>query len=359
MLISYVFLIGAIIHNGVKYVIMQKRFAFHLWYFYFIALFITILRAIIFVWILIFVMNTKEDQDKKNLAQLPNAVFIIDSLAMYGAIILGVQWLHSMQELSAMIRLSDLIQKYDGTNIDYIEKQKEELLKKRKLAINVTIALSIFLIVIPVLINFEFERKVRTNKNTRSYIVFYFTTMGILGIFSVLICWRLSVILKNIRRAFGNDFTKETLWLRITLICFVLAYVTRLIVQILMYVDVWPDIYYDIDLSTFRALLYVSQFLIYNHLPIGMILLLHHKNFRKQYQNEKKTIKRISKSEFKDNASHETFVNFHRFSSEQESICSPLKSHSHDSINRGSSINKSKEYEPSSKILLTESYRKT
>ena len=114
------------------------------------------MRAVIFVWILIFVRNTKEDQDKKNLAQLPNEVFIIDSLAMYGAIILGVQWLHSIQELSAMIRLSDLIQKYDGTNIDYIEKQKEELLKKRKLSINVTLAVSIFLIVIPILINFKF-----------------------------------------------------------------------------------------------------------------------------------------------------------------------------------------------------------
>ena len=188
------------------------------------------MRAVIFVWILVFVRNTNENQEKKNLAQLPNMVFILDSLAMYGAIILGVQWLHSMQELSAMIRLSDLIQKYDGTNIDYIEKQKEELLKKRKLAINLTLSVSIFLIVIPILINIFFERTVRTDKNTRSYIVFYVTTMSVFGIFSLLISWRLTVILKNIRRAFGNDFTKETLWLRVTLICFVLAYVTRLIV---------------------------------------------------------------------------------------------------------------------------------
>ena len=64
------------------------------------------------------------------------------------------------------------------------------------------------------------------------------------------------------------------------------------------YHDIWPDIYYDVNLTTPRALLVVCQYLVYNHLPIGIILILHHKNFRVKDKNEKRTIKRVSKSEF-------------------------------------------------------------
>ena len=86
------------------------------------AFFISAMRAIIFAYELYFVAyKATKDPEITNMAQSSDVIYIIDCLAQYGAIILGVQWLMSMQELSAMIRLSDLIQKYDGTNIDYIE----------------------------------------------------------------------------------------------------------------------------------------------------------------------------------------------------------------------------------------------
>ena len=104
-----------------------------------------------------------------------------------------------------MIRLSDLIQKYDGTNIDYIEKQKDILFKKSRFAAKVTIAVSVFLIVVPVVLNIIDPRDVKPNRKHKSdgYKIYQITTIVIFGFFSALICYRLRIILKNIRRAFA------------------------------------------------------------------------------------------------------------------------------------------------------------
>ena len=115
MLITFVFLIAAIVHNTIRYVIMQKRLAFHLWYFYFVALFISLLRCFIFTYFLYFVtVKAKQDKDTRTLTQIDDRVYVVDCVTTYGAMILGLSWCCSLQELSTLIRMSELIKKYDG-----------------------------------------------------------------------------------------------------------------------------------------------------------------------------------------------------------------------------------------------------
>ena len=144
-----------------------------------------------------------------------------------------------------------------------------------------TIVFSFILLLVPIAINLLFPREVTTATDAKStnYKVYYLVTTGIFIFSSILICWRLKIIMKIIKRAFGKDLSNQTFWLRLTMITFVLSYVIRCVTMILMFFDILPDIFNDIGLSSGQAILYVLQYLIYNHLPIGMILILHHKNF--------------------------------------------------------------------------------
>ena len=125
---------------------------------------------------------------------------------------------------------------------------------------------------IPIIINIALPRRVLDGEKSKSQNVYSWTTFVIFGLVTAFISWRLTVILKNIRRAFGGEFYRETLWLRLSMVTFVAAYVLRLIVQALTIYEIMPDIYYTIDLNPAQALLYVFQFAIYNHIPIGIIL---------------------------------------------------------------------------------------
>ena len=95
------------------------------------------------------------------------------------------------------------------------------------------------------------------------------------------------------------------------MITFVAAYIVRLIARFLMYFGYWPDIYYDTDLDLVDALLYVFQFVIYNHIPIGVILMLHHKNFRKNNNEKNRAIKRVSKSNAQLNSDETIYLSLH------------------------------------------------
>ena len=110
-------LLGFIIHNTVKYVILQKRYAMHIIYFYIVAIYIVVLRMVVFSCILYFLTH----QAPNSLTQLSNTFFVFDNLATYGSIILGIQWLCSINELSTLIKLSDLIKQYDGQNEDQLD----------------------------------------------------------------------------------------------------------------------------------------------------------------------------------------------------------------------------------------------
>ena len=65
---------------------------------------------------------------------------------------------------------------------------------------------------------------------------------------------------------------------------FVFTYVFRSVTEVLKFFEIWPDVFYTLDLSFTDSLLYVYQYFLYNNVPIGMILILHHKNFRAQKQ---------------------------------------------------------------------------
>ena len=110
MLTTYAVLLGFIVHNTAKYVILQKRYALHIVYFYIVAIYIVVLRIVVFSCILYFLIHKAPEDETNSLTQLSNTVFVFDNLSTYGSIILGIQWLCSINELSTMIRLSDLIQ---------------------------------------------------------------------------------------------------------------------------------------------------------------------------------------------------------------------------------------------------------
>ena len=75
------------IHNLVRYVIMQERYVFHIWYFYAVSILSTILRIIFFTLTFVFLLNP----ETLSLNALPNYINYIGNYATYLYLILGVQ----------------------------------------------------------------------------------------------------------------------------------------------------------------------------------------------------------------------------------------------------------------------------
>ena len=115
-----------------------------------------------------------------------------------------------------------------------------------------TIIFSFILLIVPIAINFLFPREVTNTTDSKStnHKLYYLVTTGIFFFSSILICWRLKIIMKNIKRAFGKDLSNQTFWLRLTMILFVLSYVIRCVTEILMFFDILPDIFNDIGLTS-------------------------------------------------------------------------------------------------------------
>ena len=80
-------ILASIIHNFVRYVIMQKRHVFHISYFYAVAITSTVLRILFFFLIFLFLLNPATE----SLAALPNYINYIGNYATYTYLILGVQ----------------------------------------------------------------------------------------------------------------------------------------------------------------------------------------------------------------------------------------------------------------------------
>ena len=137
------------------------------------------------------------------------------------------------------------------------------------------------------MINAIFKREVTSGIEPPNFKAYYMITTGIFLGMSLLICWRLKIIMKNINKAFGEGFEEQTFWLRLTMATFVFTYVFRSVTEVLKFFGKWPDVFYTLDLSFTESLLYVYQYFLYNNVPIGMILILHHKNFRAQKQTTK------------------------------------------------------------------------
>ena len=72
----------------------------------------------------------------------------------------------------------------------------------------ICILVSLILLVVPAVINLLEHRKVTRNNEDKStsYKTYYIDTVVIYTVMSILISWRLNIILKNIRKAFGEDF---------------------------------------------------------------------------------------------------------------------------------------------------------
>ena len=152
MLLLYAILYAAIIHNTIRYVIMQKRYVFHISYFYAVVIATITLRMCFFFSLLLFLINDADEA--KSFTAMPNYIFYLDTYATYTSLILGLQWLCSMSELSTMISLSKLIQEYNEDNTEEIEKKQNKLLGTQKAAVNSTVIASVLLLIIVTWINF-------------------------------------------------------------------------------------------------------------------------------------------------------------------------------------------------------------
>ena len=87
MIVLYIVLIAGIVHNIVRYVIMQRRFVFHITYFYAIVITTVLLRMVFFVSIFFYLFKPTT----KSFVALPFWIRYIDNYATYCYLILGLQ----------------------------------------------------------------------------------------------------------------------------------------------------------------------------------------------------------------------------------------------------------------------------
>ena len=97
----------------------------------------------------------------------------------------------------------------------------------------------------------------------------------------------------------------------------------------LEYFRLWPNPFYDKDMSIPISIFYIFQFTLYNHLPLGVLLYLHHKNFRQLRMNQDS--KPADKSELK--SSHQSRQSNEINNIDNEIICvDELQSSSDESV---------------------------
>ena len=96
-----------------------------------------------------------------------------------------------MSELSTMIRLSKLIQEYNESNKEEMEKKEKRLLAKQKAAVYCTIIVSIVLLLIITWINVTQGRGDTHSARKNNYNWYFVTTSSLFLIISIVICTRL------------------------------------------------------------------------------------------------------------------------------------------------------------------------
>ena len=85
----YALLYAAIIHNAIRYVIIQKRYVFHISYFYAVVIVTITLRIVFFFQLLLFLINDADEA--QSFTSMPNYIFYVDTYATYTSLILGLQ----------------------------------------------------------------------------------------------------------------------------------------------------------------------------------------------------------------------------------------------------------------------------
>ena len=155
-----------------------------------------------------------------------------------------------------MIELSQLLQDYDENKAEQVEKYRS-LTQKQSLYVYMTLGVSIFIISMVTFINFLEKRgyTAAERKNNNKWFsittaVFYFTM-------SILISIRLYYIMKTIHKHFGNEFERETFWLRLSLNIFVVMFVFRCLLTVLEVFELWPNPFFDNDFGLWSSLAYV------------------------------------------------------------------------------------------------------
>ena len=91
MYVSYALLLAFLVHNVVRFVVMQKRYRFfHIAYFYILVTFIVIMRV---AWFSLVLADTR-DSDARSEGKLTDKemirIFYIDCFASYAELLIGI-----------------------------------------------------------------------------------------------------------------------------------------------------------------------------------------------------------------------------------------------------------------------------
>ena len=103
MLVFYVVLLSALLHNSIRFIFLKAQLRnLHVYYFY-ILVFVTVILRIIFMILILQVAIYESCEKWDHYSDIKKAIEIIDRLATYGELLIGVQQASSMTELYLFI----------------------------------------------------------------------------------------------------------------------------------------------------------------------------------------------------------------------------------------------------------------
>lgn len=293
MFFCYAGLLGVLLHNIIRFVYMQRRYRFfHIAYFYMLVTLIVLMRVIWFAFILI--ITTKDQLGELSIEQ-QQAIFLADVMATYLELLLGIQQACSMFELFLMIRKSVLSIEPSGGVSDkssfltmtsgvpqqtapgpIILQSSGKLEKLNKVARILLFFVSSAVVITMTVIMFSRD-------SSSSNAVYSYTTMTFFLGAGVACLVMLSLLIHIIQKSFTDELNKETRQLLLSQSIFVLTFLLRCCLIVLVIENLWIDFsrdYPDGMTKKGSTAMFPLQFFIYNIVPYNTLAFMHYQNYR-------------------------------------------------------------------------------
>ena len=140
-----------LVYNIVQYVIRQRRYKiFHIMWFYIFAFTVVVLRCLCYIMLIKYLISLQNVESTTG--RVTRRIDVVDNFAAFFELILGVQQLCSVMELTQMVKLSSLCK--SAEEADKICVREEKILKKLRLTRIFLLVFSVVLVIACVSLTF-------------------------------------------------------------------------------------------------------------------------------------------------------------------------------------------------------------
>ena len=140
-----------LVYNIVQYVIRQRRYKiFHIMWFYIFAMTVVVLRCLCYIMLIKYLITLQNAEGPTK--HVTHNIDVIDNFAAFFELILGVQQLCSVMELTQMVTLSSLTKSADC--VEQICEKEDKILKKLRLTRIFLLVFSVLLVLVCVSLTF-------------------------------------------------------------------------------------------------------------------------------------------------------------------------------------------------------------